>query len=108
MRIAHGIEEATGFEPSALTIGKFDGVHAGHRHLIRRVIEAARERGLSPSVLTFDRHPACVLAPDRAPRPLLTLGQRCERMGEAGIEQILVLPFTPQVARMTPEEFVVS
>ncbi len=106
-RIAHGLEEAAGFEPSAVTIGKFDGVHAGHRHLLRKVVEASRERNVAPSVLTFDRHPACVVAPDRAPRPLMTVEERCARIAEEGIEQILVLPFTTQVAQMTPEEFVV-
>jgi riboflavin kinase/FMN adenylyltransferase len=108
MRIARSLQETTDFEPSAITIGKFDGVHAGHRHLLRQVVEAARERGVAPSVLTFDRHPACVLAPDRAPRPLMTLEERCARIAEEGIEQILVLPFTLQVARMTPEQFVVE
>jgi riboflavin kinase/FMN adenylyltransferase len=107
-RIAHGLEETAGFEPSAVTIGKFDGVHAGHRHLLRKVVEAARERNVVPAVLTFDRHPACVVAPDRAPRPLMTVEERCLRIAEEGIEQILVLPFTTQVAQMTPEEFVVS
>jgi riboflavin kinase/FMN adenylyltransferase len=108
MRIARSLEETADFEPSAVTIGKFDGVHAGHRHLLRQVVEAARERTLAPSVLTFDRHPACVLAPDRAPRALMTLDERCARIAEEGIEQILVLPFTLQVAHMTPEEFVVQ
>jgi len=108
MRIARGLEETADFQPSALTIGKFDGVHAGHRHLLRQVVEAARERKVVPSVLTFDRHPACVLAPDRAPRRLMSLDQRCARIAEEGIEQILVLPFTLQVAQMTPEEFVVQ
>ena len=107
-RIAQGLDETADFEPSALTIGKFDGVHAGHRHLLGKVVEAARERNLVPSVLTFDRHPACVVAPDRAPRPLLTVDDRCARIAEEGIEQILVLPFTSQVAQMTPEEFVAS
>jgi riboflavin kinase / FMN adenylyltransferase len=108
MRIARGLEETADFEPSAVTIGKFDGVHAGHRALLRQVVEAAREWRLAPSVLTFDRHPACVLAPDRAPRQLMTLNQRCERIAEEGIEQILVLPFTLEVAHMTPEEFVIQ
>jgi riboflavin kinase/FMN adenylyltransferase len=107
-RIAHGLEETGAFEPSAVTIGKFDGVHAGHRYLLRKVMEAAQERNLVPSVLTFDRHPACVLAPDRAPLPLMSVEERCARIAETGIEQILVLPFTSQVAQMTPEEFVVS
>lgn len=108
VRIARSLDETAGFEPSAITIGKFDGVHAGHRHLLRTVVAAARERRIIPSVLTFDRHPASVVAPDRAPRPLNTVEARCSRIAEAGIEQILVLPFTPDLARMTPEEFAIT
>lgn len=92
-------------KPSVLTIGKFDGVHAGHVELLREVIRLARERNVSPSVLTFDRHPVCVLAPDRAPRPLTSLEDRCARMHGLGIEQIYVLPFTREIARLTPQQF---
>jgi riboflavin kinase/FMN adenylyltransferase len=108
MLLAHGLDETAQFRPSVITIGKFDGVHAGHRHLIRQVLEEARRRDAVPTVLTFDRHPASVLAPDRAPLPLLSLEERCARIAGAGIEQLLVLPFTLEVARMTPEEFVAS
>jgi riboflavin kinase/FMN adenylyltransferase len=106
MRIARSAEEAAGFEPSALTIGKFDGVHAAHGRLLSEVVSIAREHGLRPSALTFDRHPACVLAPGRAPRPLTTLEERLARMRELGIEQVLIIPFTLEVARMSPQQFV--
>src|ERR1051326_8088496 len=90
---------------SALTIGKFDGVHAGHAHLFREVIACAGREGLAPSVMTFDPHPACVVAPDRAPRPLMPLEERCARMRAMGIEQIFVLKFTHEIARLSPAEF---
>lgn len=94
------------FGPCALTIGNFDGVHAGHRHIMRRVVEIAREHGWKPAVLTFEPHPAKLVAPARAPRLLTTLQQRCELMRAQGIEQILILPFTHEIAQLTPEEFV--
>lgn len=106
MRIARSLEEAAGFAPSALTIGNFDGVHCGHRHLFEEVSAAARERGLRATVLTFDPHPACVVAPDRAPRLLTSPQERVPLMEDCGIEQVLILPFTREVARMSPEEFV--
>ena len=93
-------------KPSALTIGKFDGVHAGHARLLRETIAAAAEQGLEPSVLTFDPHPACVVAPERAPQPLTSLDERCALMRELGIERIFILRFTEEVARLSPEEFV--
>jgi len=106
MRIAHSLEEAAGFGPSALTIGNFDGVHAGHRELFRETVRVAREKGLRPVALTFDPHPAVVVAPSRAPKLLTTHAERCECMREQGIEHVLILPFTRQVAHLTPGEFV--
>src|ERR1043166_698853 len=106
MRIARSIQEAAGFGPSALTIGNFDGVHAGHRHLFHCVAEAARERNLRPTVLTFDPHPALVVAPERAPRLLTTPEERCALIKAQGIEQILMLPFTADIAKLAPEEFI--
>ncbi len=94
------------FGPSALTIGNFDGVHFGHRRILKRVVELARERGWKPSVLTFDPHPTRVVAPARAPKLLTSPQRRAELMCEEGIEQILILPFTGDVAQLTPEEFV--
>jgi riboflavin kinase / FMN adenylyltransferase len=92
--------------PSAVTIGNFDGVHAGHRHIMQRVVALARENGWTAAVLTFDPHPAKVVAPDRAPKLLTTIEQRCELMRDAGIDRILVLPFTGEIAKLTPEKFV--
>jgi len=94
-----------GFGPSALSIGNFDGVHSGHRRLLRRVVEIARERGWKPSVLLFDPHPARVVAPERAPRLMMAPAERASLMAAEGIEQALILPFTAEIAQLTPEEF---
>jgi riboflavin kinase/FMN adenylyltransferase len=91
---------------TVITIGNFDGVHAGHRQLLRRVVELAREHELKPAVLTFDPHPTCVVAPERAPRLLTTVEERVALIREQGIEEVVVLPFTADVARLSPEEFV--
>lgn len=94
------------FGPSALTIGNFDGVHAGHRRILRRVRAIAEQKGLKASVLTFHPHPARIVAPARAPRLMTSPEQRCHLMAEEGIEQALVLPFHEQVAQLSPEQFV--
>lgn len=94
------------FGPSALTIGNFDGVHAGHRAILRRVKQVAGERGLTASVLTFDPHPAKVVAPARAPRLMTSPARRAALMREDGIQQVLILPFDRRVARLSPQQFV--
>ena len=105
-QIFRSLEEAPpDFGPSALSIGNFDGLHTGHRSILRRVSEVALERGWRPSVLTFDPHPARVVAPERAPRLMTTPEQRCDLMREEGITQVLILPFNQQVAHLSPRRF---
>src|SRR4051812_15370804 len=105
MKIARSLQGASGFGPSAVTIGNFDGIHIGHRRLLRGVVELARERGLHSTVLTFDPHPATIVAPERPSRLLSTHTERGRLMQREGIEQVLILPFTFEVAHSTPEEF---
>ena len=91
MRVFHSLPEVPpDFGPSVVTIGNFDGVHAGHRQIMRRVVTLARESGSTPTVLTFDPHPARVLAPDRAPKLLMAVDQRLRAMETEGIESVLV------------------
>ena len=107
MNVYHSLAEVPPeFGPSALTIGNFDGVHYGHRRIMRRVREIAEARGLKPSVLTFDPHPTRVVAPDRTPPLLTSPDARAALMREEGIQQVLILPFTREVAQLSPEEFV--
>src|SRR5918996_1591468 len=106
-RVFRSLDEAAGaFGPCSLTIGNFDGAHVGHQRIFARVAELACSHKLIPALLTFHPHPACVVAPDRAPRLLSTLDQRIGWMRDAGIEHVLVLPFTKEFAQLTPEEFV--
>ncbi len=93
------------FGPSALTIGNFDGLHSGHREIMRRVVAIALANRWKPSVLTFDPHPAKVVAPGRAPRLLTTPEQRAALMAQEGIEQVLILPFDTVLSQMTAEQF---
>jgi len=106
MRVARSLEEAAEFGPVAVTIGNFDGVHLGHKRLLDEVVDAARERGVSPAVLTFDPHPAAVLSPQRSSRLLTNHAERCSLMAREGIEYVLVLPFTTEFSHWPPERFV--
>lgn len=107
MRLFRQLHEAAGapFGPAAITIGNFDGVHAGHRALLERTAAVARARGLKPSALTFHPHPAAIVAPHRAPKLLTAVDARAALLGEAGMEQVLVLPFDRLVAGLEPAEF---
>ena len=99
-------EVPASFGPAAVTIGNFDGVHSGHRYIMRRAVETAREHGWQPAVLTFNPHPMRLLAPERAPRLLTTLQQRCQLIAQQGIERVLILPFTREISQLSPEAFV--
>ncbi len=92
--------------PCALTIGNFDGVHEGHRRILRRVVELAAELRLTPSVLTFDPHPTKIVAPSRAPRLLSTPEQRLGLLQKEGIEQVFVLPFDAAFSQLSALDFV--
>lgn len=99
-------EAPADFGPCAITIGNFDGVHCGHRAILRRVIAAAREEGWKSAVLTFHPHPAKVLAPAAAPRLLTNMEDRARIILEQGIDEVLILPFDRQIAALDPEVFV--
>ncbi len=94
------------FGPCAITIGNFDGVHKGHRQIMQRVRAIAREHGWKAAVLTFDPHPSKLVAPNRAPLLLTTPDQRARLILGQGIDEVLILPFTSEIAKLTPEEFV--
>lgn len=92
---------------TVVTIGNFDGLHLGHRHVLCRGREAVeRARADLLVVVTFDPHPMAVLRPDHAPSTLTTLAMRLDLLAEAGVDATLVLPFDREVAAWTPEEFV--
>ncbi|MGB9723225.1 MAG: bifunctional riboflavin kinase/FAD synthetase [Chloroflexia bacterium] len=89
-----------------LTIGVFDGVHLGHQALIRRVVERARTRGGRAVVLTFHPHPRSIVAPRSRWGYLCSLEERIARIAELGVDLLVVLRFTPQLAAMPAEAFV--
>ena len=86
-------------QPRAVAIGSFDGVHRGHR----AVVDAVRATGLEPTVITFDPHPRIALG--NKVELLTTLDRRVELLEEAGVADVLVAAFTPQLQQLTPEQF---
>lgn len=92
--------------PTVVTIGKFDGLHCGHRDLIARVRGEAARLGLTSVVVTFDRHPAALFAPERAPKPLVSLLQKEQLLADSGVDATVVVPFTREFSQMSPVDFV--
>ncbi|MBA3891124.1 MAG: bifunctional riboflavin kinase/FAD synthetase [Gemmatimonadaceae bacterium] len=91
---------------SVVTVGTFDGVHLGHRHVLDRLAVRSRECGLPSVLVTFDPHPLEIVRPDAAP-PLLTLPhERLELLATTPVDYVFVLRFTSAVARLTAEQFV--
>jgi riboflavin kinase / FMN adenylyltransferase len=95
-----------GFGPSVVTIGNFDGVHRGHQAVLARLVARARERGVPAVAITFHPHPLAVLDPDRAPARLTTLDHRLDLLARAGLDGVLVMEFTPELAALSPRDFV--
>ena len=91
--------------PSAATIGCFDGVHRGHQMLVQMMVRQAQERGLKPIAVTFDRLPRQLFDPDFHPQVLSTLDEKVTYLEELGVEEVVVLPFTHQLAALSAEAF---
>ncbi|MFJ6114697.1 bifunctional riboflavin kinase/FAD synthetase [Agrococcus sediminis] len=91
--------------PSAVTIGKFDGVHIGHQRIIEQLRALAEPEGLATTVVTFDRNPLEIVRPDRAPLPLVSLPHKAELLRAAGADRVVVVPFTAETAAQPAEEF---
>ena len=109
MRTFYGIEEVPADWPaSAISIGKFDGVHAGHRAVIDELKALAKRDGLASVVVTFDRNPLAVLAPKDCPKSLVGTEQKLDLLAETGIDATVVIAFTREFASLPPEEFIES
>jgi riboflavin kinase/FMN adenylyltransferase len=90
---------------SAVTIGSFDGFHAGHQLLLRTVQEEAALRGLAPGLVTFEPHPARALAPGLSPPLLVSPGRKRVALTRAGLAWVVCQRFDPDFAALSPERF---
>ena len=91
---------------SVVALGNFDGVHLGHRAVVRRAVEEGRRRGAKVVAATFDPHPRVVLAPGSEPRLLTTLEMRREELLGYGVDEVWAIRFDETLSRKSPEEFV--
>ncbi|MDI2036074.1 bifunctional riboflavin kinase/FAD synthetase [Paenarthrobacter nitroguajacolicus] len=94
------------FGPTVVTIGNFDGVHRGHQHVLAQLTDTAKRYNIPSVAVTFDPHPAQVHRPDAAPELIMGLQDKLDALGETGVDAVLVMKYTLDLAAMSPVEFV--
>lgn len=106
MQVHFGLDQLKpAWDQAVVCIGTFDGVHVGHRSVIRTAVEEAERRGWPCALLTFDRHPAAVLAPERCPVSVGTLAGNLREFEALGVSVAIVLAFTRELSLTSAEEF---
>ena len=108
MRIFRGITDSAIKSPTVLTFGVFDGLHLAHQLIMRRVVERAVALKVPATVVTFDPHPRAVLHAETAPPLLQTFEQKMDGMERLGIDQTVVLDFTPELSRLSADDFLMQ
>lgn len=107
MEILHFEGKKEAVVPCVATIGMFDGVHEGHRFVLRCIRDYAKKQRLASCVITFDRHPREVVQKDWHPQLLTTFGERMRLLEETGIDRCVILPFTSEMAALSARDFMV-
>lgn len=95
-------------EAVVATVGFFDGVHPGHRFLIRAMRTLAREQQLPTAIITFPKHPGVVLRPDYRPKVLNSFEEKMELLATTGIDYVIVIDFTTTLATFTAQAFITT
>jgi riboflavin kinase / FMN adenylyltransferase len=105
MELVQGLPQPINERPTVLTIGAFDGVHHGHRHLIGSAVRRARMLDCQSAVLTFDPHPDLVIHPERGRHYLTSADERAQLIAGLGLDLLIILPFTREVMAQSAHEF---
>lgn len=106
MKEHHGAFAFNGTQPTVITIGTFDGVHAGHQKIIERLVNTAKLTKMESAILTFFPHPRMVLQKDSEIKLINTIEERKEILERSGIDHLIIHPFTHNFSRLTALEFV--
>ncbi len=106
MDIYYGLDDIGYYSNVVAALGNFDGVHLGHRQLIRKAIEKSQQLRGTTAVLTFDPHPLKILDPEFSPPMLLSKEEKIKKLSELGAELLIIIPFSKEFARLTPQEFI--
>jgi len=101
----HTLESAPRQGRCILTLGNFDGVHYGHKSVLELAAQRAKALGVPAVVVTFDPHPAMIVAPERRPKLLMTLPQRLDAFAAAGMDLAWIIPFSRSFSELSPPAF---
>ena len=105
MQVEQELAQAAPQKDTLLTIGVFDGIHLGHRHLLGELVSKAKAAGLLSGVVTFNKHPQLVLQPQAALPSLVSLEERVRLIKSLGVDLVSVLTFTPELAKLDARQF---
>jgi riboflavin kinase/FMN adenylyltransferase len=106
MKIFRSLEEIPeNFGPSVVSVGNFDGVHCGHREVLKDMVDHARSNGIKAVAVTFDPHPLRILRPDVAPKLITPPQQQEALLAQTGLDALLVIPFTRDFSMTTARDF---
>ncbi len=106
MKIYNSLEEIKDIEPTVVALGNFDGIHRGHQEIISRTVKEAASAGLKSGVFTFSNHTSSVLKNVPPVKNILYPDQKISILEEMGVDYMFNIPFTEEILRMNPEEFI--
>ena len=106
MKVFHKLDDIpAGFGPTLLSVGNFDGVHRAHTRVLANIVERARQQGAKAVAVTFEPHPARILRPESELKLLTPTPEKLHLLEAAGLDAVLLLPFTRALSLVTPHEF---
>jgi riboflavin kinase/FMN adenylyltransferase len=106
MQVFHKLEDVPAdFGPTLVSVGNFDGVHRAHAHVLREIVQRARQIGTKAVAVTFEPHPVRILRPDSGLKLLTPVAEKLRLLQATGIDAVLALPFGRDLSLMTPRQF---
>lgn len=107
MQVFHKLADVPAdFGPTLVSVGNFDGLHRAHAHVLRQIVDGARQQGAKSVAVTFEPHPARILRPDSGLKLLTPAPEKLRLLEASGLDALLLLPFGRDLSLMTPRQFV--